>query len=823
MTVPGLLARARRLRAALQSALREALRAMRASARPLQRPWILPTAAAAVLCGLVVPILSAGLARAVLFSPPPTPIIEDREGNFLTEGAGLYPAFGYWDVEGPLNERIVSCLVAAEDRRFYRHPGVDLASLARSVLNNARGGARQGGSTIAMQVARLEYPSRRRALSKAVEMATAVSLVLRYGHEAVMRHYLKIVPQGNQVFGVAYSARRFFHKPLSDVSLAQAALLAALPREPGRMNVFTWAGFEKARDRARLILSLLARRGQVTPDDESAALRELEVMPIPLRESRPSNSYHYALRVLAEEKARGRGTYARPLAASLDPGVQELVSTVAAEALGENRRLDAHGISIIVAERATGEVLGYVGSGSYFDEESAGSIDYARVPRSSGSSLKPFLFALGLDTGAFTPASVLPDLPFFVLSPRGEYHAVNFDDSYLGPMLYRRALANSRNVPALRVLEGVGMDHFLDLARRMGLARDAAKDSEYYGYGLAIGGLYVTLSDLVAAYGTLANDGLEFRLRFFHDGPGARGGAKDSPPRRIFSSYAAREIGLFLSDDTARLPSFPRMSVLEFPFPVAIKTGTSQGFRDAWTVAYTSRFIVGVWMGNPDNHPMNRVAGIVSAVYASRILKGLQPRQDEGIDAPPFPVPEATEAVTVCAISGQVAGPDCPSTLVEHFIPSEAPRETCTVHRRIAVDARDGSPARADTPPTRVVLRPSTVLPAIYAVWGSHRGLGEPFIDAPAPAQGSLSITYPVDGARFLLDPDTPRRFQTLPLEASVQPRPRWVEWYADGRLVARSGFPFAARFPLQPGDHRLQLLVPATGERSPTVTIHVR
>jgi penicillin-binding protein 1C len=771
--------------------------------------------AAAVSCGFFA-LLAVGAGRAVLVSPPPTPIIEDREGNFLTEGAGLYESFGYWDIEGPLNRRVVECLVAVEDRRFWSHPGVDPVSMARSALSNLAGNDRQGGSTIAMQVARLEYPAERTPWNKTLEMSTAFFLVRRFGREQVMRQYLKLVPQGNQVHGVAYAARRFLHKPLQDVTLAEAALLAALPREPGRMNVFAWTGFQRARERAGLILTLLERRRVEDPEEVREARRELAAMTIPVREMRPTDCYHYVLRLLADEKAAGRPSYSGPIRSSLDPGAQELAADVVSQALAENARLDVHAMAAIVAERDTGEVIAYVGSGSFFDEENAGSIDYARAPRSSGSSLKPLLFALGLDTGRFTPASVLPDLPFALVSPQGEYHAANFDDAYLGPMLYRRALANSRNVPALRVLEGVGMEEFLALMTRMGVARDESHDASYYGYGLAIGGLYVSLSDLVAAYAALANDGRESPLRFRH------GGERQAAPRRFFSAYAAREVGLFLSDNTARLPSFPRMSVLEYPFPVAVKTGTSQGYRDAWTVAWSSRYIVGVWMGNPDNHPMNRVAGLLSAGYAARIMRSLHPLQVEGIDAAPLPTPEGAEPVRICILSGEAAGPDCTSTLVEQFRPGEAPRGLCSVHRRFAVDTRDGSPATASTPPRRVALRPFTVLPAIYALWGARHGYGDMPVEAEPAGETALSITYPHGGSRYFLDPDTPARFQTLSLEASVSPRVRAVEWRVDGKPLQRSPFPYSARLPLTPGRHVIQAVVPGTGEASGPVSISV-
>jgi penicillin-binding protein 1C len=456
-----------------------------------------------------------------------------------------------------------------------------------------------------------------------------------------------------------------------------------------------------------------------------------------------------------------------------------------------------------------------VGSTDFYDISSSGSIDYARTPRSSGSSLKPILFAYGLDRGVFTPASVLADLPFAVLSPRGEYRAVNFDDAYLGPMLYRRALANSRNIPALRVLEGVGMPEFFELARQLGLARDDTHDSAWYGYGLAIGGLYVTLSDLVAAYGTLANDGRETRLHFFHD-------EETTPPRQLFSSYASREVSLFLSDDTARLPSFPRMSVLEFPFPVAIKTGTSQGFRDAWTVAYSSKYIVGLWMGNADNHPMNHVAGVLSAVYAARIMKSLHPLQDEGIDATPFAPPDGTVSVRICTVSGDEAGPNCPSTILEYFRPPDAPHATCTVHRRIAVDGRTGLPATARTPVSRVALRPTTLLPAIYSLWGARHGLSDPAPEEGRAERSVLDISYPQTGARYILDPGIPGQFQTISLEASVRPRIEGIDWYLDGRLLTHAAFPYAARLPLTRGAHRIQAAAAATGMRSAVVTITV-
>ncbi len=790
----------------------------RRGARPAAKAASRVAARIALGCIAVALLLlaAAGWSRSGLVSPKPTPILEDRSGGFLSEGEPEYRNLGFWDVELPANPKLLTCLIEVEDRRFSSHLGVDPISLLRITLGNSSGGPRQGASTIAMQVARLQRPAERTAFNKLVEMSAALALVIRNGREAVLMHYLKIMPQGNQIFGAAYAARRYFRKPLSDLGLAESAILASLPKAPGRMNLFTAAGLEAARERARLILGLLRKRGKAPTWDIDEAERQLaDMLPLP-REERPEWAYHYILRVLEEERAIDRRSYSKPVATSLDPRIQAIVESAAERALEENARHGARNVAAVVAGRRGGEVLAYVGSASFFDSAGLGAINYARTPRSSGSTLKPFLFARGLDSGAFSPASILADLPFAVLSPSGEYRALNFDDDYLGPMLYRKALANSRNVPALRVLEGVGMGDFLDLARRMGLAR-GGEGPEHYGYGLAIGGLYVTLEDLVAAYGSLANEGRAFRLRW------NRGGAEPDEEGRHFSSFAARTISLYLSDPAARFPSFPRMGDLEFAFPVAVKTGTSQGYRDAWTIAYTDSYIVGLWLGSPDNRPMNRVAGVVSAHYTAEILRALHPAQNRGVDIVPFPPPEDAVEASICALSGALAGPDCPSASIERFRPGEEPRAECGVHRRYVIDTATGRLADESTPVGRVALRPFTVLGAEYSLWGSRRGFSPPPAAAAPGGRPAIVIAYPIEGGRFLLDPGTSSRFQSLPLQARANPRASEIVWWVDGERFATAPYPYDARWPLERGRHLIAAALAGEDPESPeTVSVSI-
>ena len=569
--------------------------------------------------------------RSELVSPPTTPIFTDRYGAFLAEGADDENApLGFWDPPAVLPERIVSCLLAVEDKRYYEHFGVDLRSLLRALVNNLSGQPRQGASTVAMQVARLQRPGKRTLWRKACEMGTAVWLNRKFSHEGVLCYYLKIVPQGNRIHGVAYAARRYFQKPLADLSWAEAAVLASLPRAPGRMNLYHFEGRRKAFERAKLILNLLHENGILDEGTAAISQRQLKSLEIPIKESRPYHSYHAILRL--QEATNGTASYTKPIATSLDLSLQEVVDGIAGEVMGHLRQRGAGNLAIIVAERETGAIRSYLGSEFYADEDFAGAINYAATPRSAGSTLKPFIYALGMETGAFSPASILADLPFNLSQPGGQYSVANYDERYLGPLLYRKALANSRNVPAVHVLKTVGLAKTYDLFRQLGLAKDD-KSASVYGLGLAVGGLYVTLEDLVAAYGVLANDGEAFTLRWFET-------ADEETPAQLIPEDIARQITLFLSDPLARLPTFVRMGPLEYPFPVAVKTGTSQGFRDAWAVAYSSKYIVGAWIGRPDHERMKQVGGLDAAQLVREILIALHPKERRGVDQTPFPPPE---------------------------------------------------------------------------------------------------------------------------------------------------------------------------------------
>ena len=757
-----------------------------------------------------------------LTSPPATPIFTDRYGTFLAEGTADENApLGFWDPPAVLPERIVACLLAVEDKRYYEHFGVDFRSLLRALVNNLSGRPRQGASTIAMQVARLQRPGKRTLWRKACEMGTAVWINQKYGHEKVLRHYLKIVPQGNRIHGVAYAARRYFQKPLADLSWAEAAVLASLPRAPGRMNLYQFEGRRKAFERAKLILNLLHKNGTLNAENLAISQRQLKSLKIPVKESRPYHSYHAILRL--QDLVNGTASYTKPVVTSLDLPLQEVVDSVASKAMGHLRQRGAGNMAVIVAERETGAIRSYLGSEFYADTDFAGAIDYAITPRSAGSTLKPFIYVLGMETGVFSPASVLADLPFNLVHSRGQYSVANYDERFLGPMLYRKALANSRNVPAVHVLKTVGLAKTYDLFHQLGLAKDD-RSASVYGLGLAIGGLYVTLEDLVAAYGVLGNDGKAFKLHWFEP-------PDEGTPAQIIPEDVARQITLFLSDPLARLPTFTRMGPLEYPFPVAVKTGTSQGFRDAWAVAYSSKYIVGVWIGHPDHERMKRVAGLDAAQLVKEILLFLHPKERRGVDETPFPPPQLRQdsgrsvgyqLVKLCPLSGELATEACSETVLEYLPLGTEPTASCGVHQSFAVDRRTGTLAGSTTPPERVEIRSYAVLPPRFTAWGAVHGYDPPPATSTESPFVSIAIEEPVNGSVFRFHPDTPQQLQSIALRANVTPAVPEIVWYVDGEPFQKVSYPYTTRWHLRAGSHAVQARFPHADIQSGIITITV-
>ena len=756
--------------------------------------------------------------------PSPTLLLQDRHGNFLAEvSSDEARGHGYWPID-QLPPRVVAATLAIEDRRFWSHPGVDPLAIGRALWQNLHSdGIVSGASTLAMQLVRIQQPAERSYFNKLLEAATALNLTWRYGREGVLRHYLQRVPYGNNIHGIRYAARRYLDKPVEDLSWAEIAFLSAIPQSPSRMNPYNLSGRQRAIERGQRILTLLQNAGVVTVAEYQLATQQIETIEIPNRNWRAASALHAIVKlseIVRQPAQQARYVHAPLITTTLDLDLQQRLTTLTDHKLQQWRTLGASNAAVIVLDLNDGGVLSWVGSGNYFDERYSGAIDYARIKRSSGSTLKPFIYALGLEQGDISAATVLDDLPISAPMLR------NADMRYLGPLLPRQALANSRNIPVAQLEEMIGLESTYSYLGALGLHQHELP-ARYYGLGLGLGALPVTLEELVYAYTALANDGQTLPLRWFTASPPERG-------EQLLSSATARQITLFLADPAARLPSFPRVGTSEFPFPVAVKTGTSQGYRDAWVVNYSNRYLVAIWTGDADQQPMNQLGGAGSAAeLAQEIMLLLHRNERHGQHDVSFPPPPGYVKINLCASSGQRASPQCERNYEEWLKPAQLPHESDQTLQQRVVDNRSGQLADDLTPLAYRQIRTVIDLPPRYAAWATQQGLHtlampqktefNPLVlQRDSDTRIELTILTPKEGSRYLRNPETPSAQTTIELNTQVTPTVPQVVWYLNNHPYQTVDYPYTTRLALTPGVHTIYAQVPFTEERSEVVRIEV-
>lgn len=753
-----------------------------------------------------------------LQSPTPSHLILDRTGRFLGEVPGTHEAWGFWPLPSSVPDKVIVTTLETEDRNFFEHPGVHLPSVARAAWQNVRNHkVISGASTIPMQVARLQHPRSRTLFAKAHEAAEALLLVHEHGRDAVLRQYLTIAPYGNRCHGVVRAARLYFDKPLEDLSWLQAAYLAALPQQPGRMTPWTKDGHALALGRARRILGQLHDRGLITDEDLRIALgSDLHVVPQPRR----APETLHAVLALESQLVSEPGVIHH---ATLDLDVQRIAHRALTENLEHLRAQGATNTAGLVVDLPTGEVLAYVGSADYFDVGAHGAIDYVQTKRSPGSSLKPFIYGMALEKGSHTAATELADTPVaFELNGGGLYLPENITHTWLGPMLLRQALGNSRNIPALRVLSDVGVDQAVTRFDRAGV-RGVRFEPEAYGLALAIGALQVTPWELATLYTALANKGETIPLKLSRSAPA-------TPGARLLSADAAMLTARLIADPDARRPAFPSGGPLDFDYAVGIKTGTSQGYRDAWAAAFSDRLLIVTWVGNHDWRRMHLASGGTAAAPAlHRMMDEVMPSRSPHLaPAVEFPLPPHAVQVDVCALSGRRPGPGCTHVRSETFLKGTEPTESCPFHVDVALDVRTGLRAGPSCPREFVVTRPMLALPERYAAWARSQRLTiaptaeSPLCPATAPREATVSVDEPRPRARYLYDPNTPPELNTVRFAATVTPANEEIIWLVDDQPVAKVGYPHELRWSLAPGRHVIRARLAQSAQASAPVTVTV-
>lgn len=707
-----------------------------------------------------------------LISPEPTPIVYDRNGLFLTqighvsrdESNNKQMDYGYWPISARA-ERLIKTTLILEDRRFYSHPGVDIKAICRALWRNlTQGSRREGASTIAMQVARMQATRPRDLISKFNESISAIGIISNNGHEAVLAHYLRLAPYGNNSHGAAHAARYYFDRPVEDLSWAQAALLAAIPKSPGRMNILRESGLKRAVIRAHYAIDQLEKEGALELNQAVMAHQELAVMAMPIRKVRPE-TLHLALRyetLVREGKLKIGSEFDPRIEASVDLTMESQIAELSRNYLERFRGAGAKQVAVIVAKRGSNEVVADVGSSSFTDVR-AGAFDYTRVTRSPGSALKPFVYALALDKGVIETTDLLDD------SPDGASGVNNFDGQYLGPMTPRQALANSRNIPATNLLRRVGLENNFRFLHELGI-HDLDRPADEFGISMAIGALPTKLEYLVRAYAAIADDGVINDLKF----------AKSQrliSPKRVMSKETSRLITSFLSDPQARLPSFPRYGPLEFPFSVALKTGTSQNYRDAWTIAFSNKYVVGVWLGRGDAGAMRALTGANSAAQLLHaIFLNLHNAEDGIYVQDKFPDPPNRVSVNLCSTKTD----SCAQTLTEW-------------------------------------VKPEFVKPGIGLVKWSNADK-----NIQNDENISLSIVSPEPNTHIWINPEQPKKMNVLSLKLAQANSNIQILWMVDDEPFMTADADKTVYWPMKTGHHKIQarLALGPTVSRPINVTI---
>jgi len=772
--------------------------------------------------------------------------ILDRNGNVLYEI--LDPNAGRRTYV-PLNKispYLVAATIATEDKEFYNHPGFDIIAILRAFLQNYQGGGEivSGASTITQQLARTllftpEERSQRTYDRKIREAVLAAEITRIYSKDIILELYLNENYYGNLAYGVEAAAQTYFGTSSGSLTLGQAAFLAGLPQAPAVYDVH--ANREVTLKRQEDVLVLMYEMSQekgcivvsnspqpVCLDPVSAATAANELNNYDFH--RPEVQIRYPhwvtyIRTLLEAQYDPQTIYRSGfnVYTTLDPGLQEMAERIVKERVAGLQGNHATDGALVAIRPATGEILALVGSADFYNEAIAGQVNMAVSPRQPGSSIKPLTYAAAFEKG-WTPSTLIWDVPSeFTPSGRQDdpsplYRPINYDDRFHGPVTVRYALANSYNLPAVKTLLYIGIyddpntvnqDGFLAFARRMGISTLTRPD---YGLSLTLGGGDVTLLELTSAYSIFANGGRRAqpvaitRIEDFNGELVYQ--YQQSPGEQTIRPEHAYLISSILSDNEARSSAFGRNSVLNLPFQTAVKTGTTNDFRDNWTLGYTPDLAVGVWVGNADYTPMQNTSGVTGAapIWAEFMQSAIQ--QITGNNPTPFTRPASVVEKVICDISGTLPSQWCPTQRTEIFAADQPPLSAEEdLWQKIEVDTWTGLRASnqcSDFKEERFVINVSDEFarkwirrdPAGNA-WADNMGFEQPITFAPdrqcqsddpqpllafgAPKNSDVIFTSPLE---IFAQADATQNFDFWRLEYGLGDEPiDWIE-------LERSGTP---------------------------------
>lgn len=652
--------------------------------------------------------------------------------------------------------------IAIEDKNFYYHNGFDIRGLIRGILIKPLLGQRvQGGSTITQQLAKNSFLTTRRTVGRKIkELILALEIERLYTKDKILEMYLNEIPYGGLSYGVESATQIYFGKHASEVSLAEAATLAALPQSPTYYSPYGQHP-DALLVRKDLVLKRMFEEGFINESQMKKALEEKIVFQ-PRKDSiRAPHFVMYVKELLADrygEKMLEEGGLT--ITTSLDWKLQEAAEAViTSKAVDNKEKHNAGNAALVSIDPNTGEILAMVGSKDYFDLEEDGNVNVTICERQPGSSIKPLIYAAAFKKG-YSPATMLMD----VKTDFGNgYMPENYDGKFRGPVSARSALQNSLNVPSVKVLAYAGVNEAIDLAHQMGIT--TLNEPERYGLSLVLGGGEVKLLDLTAAYGVFATGGEKAKLLSVLKVEDEKGRVLEenspAPRQRVLDEEIAYLINNVLSDDAARAPIFGAGGYLTLPGrTVAAKTGTTDLYRDGWTIGYTPDLVTGVWVGNNDGEPMDRAGG---SIGAAPIWNGFMRQALADKPNKEFSIPTGIRTAVVDIVSGKLPTDATPETKTEVFTSLNMPSGNDDIHKKVRVvkSAPDRLPPAnfpIDATEERVFTefyseRPNNSAwetPVInWAKANGYNNIPNQIYDGPAGggSGGEIQITAPANGS----------------------------------------------------------------------------
>lgn len=701
-------------------------------------------------------------------------------------------------------DSIKQATITAEDRNFYKHIGVQPTAILRAFYYNISGKRAyiSGGSTITQQFVKNALLDPKKTMTRKIkELILSLEIEIMFDKDEILTMYLNEIPYGSNAYGVEAASKTFYNKPAKDMNLAESATLAALPQRPTYYSPY---GTHPDKRLARVDYILDSMVSQKYISQEEADKAKEEAKNIKFAEPREYIvAPHFAMYVKEQlvEKYGEQMVEEGGLKVTTTLDLDKQVKAEEAVEAGANNRFDginASNAALVSVDPKTGQVLAMVGSVDYFNNDIQGQVNVADSLRQPGSSFKPIVYATAFKD-KYNPASTLWD----VTTDFGNYTPKNYDGSTHGPVSMRTALAGSLNIPAVKTLYLAGIDNSLKTAHDMGIT--SLNDKDRYGLSLVLGGGEVKLVDLTTAYGVFANNGSLDPTTTILKVENSSGKVLDEykegqGKKEVLDPQVAYEISSILSDNGARAYVFGSNSPLNFgDRPVAVKTGTTSEYRDAWTVGYTPSVVTGVWVGNNDNTPMS--AGAAGAMAAAPIWHQYMESVIGETDVEQFNRPDSIKDVTVDKLSNKLPTSHSPETVTDLFASWQAPKDYDDIHITVRLDkfsenkatdecpeefteARTYTKLHSEVPDNPSWENPVRAAAAAYGIYISYPpeetscvGLsGKPTAKITSPSNNSSvtssfnitatatspagisKVDFSVDGVHFATDTSTPYR-----------------------------------------------------------------